>query len=539
MKIFKKNTFTDLYIQQTIGVSGEIQVFKLQLKKEYAENQQLRSHFVSNLQGLKNISGKYLLTFLQLIDNDQETAILCQTKNVKSLPDYIAGNENISDAELIEIFNQMAKGLETLHQSMLYYPVLQPSSFLVDIDGNVQLSLVDILEFRMYQFQQITPDSKQSYMNYLSHERNNNFFSISMESDIYSLGLIYWHVFLFAKSPVKNWKLITENKFFAPTETIWDPFFDACFNSQVSLRYKNTQSMIKGLPGFVEKPPSSGNSKNSTYAAVPLETPLIHQKQTHYKENNLRAANQQEDNEQNNIIAFIKKRKVVLLVISFLLIYLTYQIFSPPTPGTDPPTKTGANTTTESNPPTAPDPKGLQPSNPIGYTVKPGSEDILTEKGILKKSTKRFYRYFNGKWAYSDENTPLKWNDLKDKEKPVMLKEYFTKNSQEENVNMDAAGDKLAAEKEHVKMEEDKKKAAAAKAAADAAAKAKAEEKEKKDKCKTICDNLSASLKDPINNKNLQKKWLAKVNGFILDYNYNKCDCTDIKKAIDKKRSGL
>jgi len=199
MKIFKKHTFTDLYIQQTIGVSGEIQVFKLQLKKEYAENHQLRAHFVSNVKGLKNISGKYLLTFLQLIDNDQETAILCQTKNVKSLPDYIAGNENISDAELIEIFNQMANGLGTLHQSMMYYPVLQPSSFFVDIDGNVQLSLVDILEFRMFQFQQITPDSKQSYMNYLSHERNNNFFSISMESDIYSLGLIYWHVFLFVK----------------------------------------------------------------------------------------------------------------------------------------------------------------------------------------------------------------------------------------------------------------------------------------------------------------------------------------------------
>mgnify|MGYP000105736364 FL=1 len=100
MKIRKKNTFTDLYIQQSIGISGEIQVFKLQLKKEYAENHQFRAHFVSNVKGLKNISGKYLLTFLQLIDNDQETAILCQTKNVNTLPDYLAGKENISDAEL-------------------------------------------------------------------------------------------------------------------------------------------------------------------------------------------------------------------------------------------------------------------------------------------------------------------------------------------------------------------------------------------------------------------------------------------------------
>ena len=199
-----------------------------------------------------------------------------------------------------------------------------------------------------------------------------------------------------------------------------------------------------------------------------------------------------------------------------------------------PPILTGNGTSTTETNPTAetntPDPKVQLPNNPSGYTVKPGSEEILTEKGILKKSTKRFYRYFNGKWAYSEENTPLDWKDLKDIEKPVMLKEFFKKNSPEVNE----------------KIEADKKKAADAKATADtkadAAAKAKAEEekeKEKKDKCKTICDNLLASLKDPLNNKNLQKKWQAKVNGFILDYNNNKCDCTDIKTKVDIKRAGL
>jgi predicted nucleic acid-binding Zn-ribbon protein len=216
-----------------------------------------------------------------------------------------------------------------------------------------------------------------------------------------------------------------------------------------------------------------------------------------------------------------------------------------------PPIHTGNGTsTTETNPPTTnnptPDPKDQLPNNPSGYTVKPGSEEILTEKGLLKKSTKRFYRYFNDKWSFSEENNPLNWKDLKDKEKPSMLKEYFTKNSQEENVKIEAGKkqttDTKADAAAKAKAEADAAAAAIADAKADADAKAKAEEekeKEKKDKCKTICDKLEASLKEPINNKNLQKKWLAKVNGFILDYNNNKCDCTEIRNKVDKRRAGL
>jgi len=268
MKLLKKNTFTDIYVQQTVGISGEIQVFKLKLKAEYAENKPLRSHFFSSAKALKTYSGKQFLTFLQLIDNEQEAAILFQTKTAKSLPEYLAEKENLSDKELTTLFDQMAQCLGTLHQGMLFYPALQPNSFYVDSDGQVQLSFFDILEFRIYQYQQITPDSKFGFMNYLSPERNGNFFSISLESDIYSLGLIYWHVFLFAKSPVKNWKLITENTYFSPTETDWDSFFETCLADQPKLRFKSTAALIKGLPSFNQTPSVSSQKKHPGYFTI-------------------------------------------------------------------------------------------------------------------------------------------------------------------------------------------------------------------------------------------------------------------------------
>jgi serine/threonine protein kinase len=268
MKIYKKNTFTDLYIQHTVGISGEIQVFKLKLKKEFFENPQLRAHFISNAKALKNCSGKHLLTFTQIIDNEQETAAICQAKNIKSLPEFLAKKKDIEDYWLATFFTKMAMGVEVLHQSMLYHSLLQPSSFFVGADESVQLSLFDILEFRMYQFQQLTPDPKQSFINYLSPERASNFFQISSHSDIYALGLIYWHVFLYAKSPIKNWKLISENKYYSPTETPWDPFFETCFADQTSLRFKNIAALIKGLPSFNQTPPLSSQKKHPGYFTI-------------------------------------------------------------------------------------------------------------------------------------------------------------------------------------------------------------------------------------------------------------------------------
>ena len=418
MKIRKKNTFTDLYIQQSIGISGEIQVFKLQLKKEYAENHQLRAHFVSNVKGLKNISGKYLLTFLQLIDNDQETAILCQTKNVKSLPDYLAGKENFSDAELTELFKKMGNGLDTLHQSMVYYPVLQPSSFLVDDSANVQLSLFDILEFRMHQFQQITPDSKQEFMHYLSPERSGNFFSISIESDIYSLGLIYWHVFVFAKSPVKNWKLITENKYFAPTETIWDSFFESCLNNELKFKSDNKiANIINLLPKNSNvSSQSMGEKEGSSIDIAKFPKP---NNETRRSKKSLMAL---------FLVLFIGVLgitfwKVGLFTAEPPLIITTPDVVQPA--GSIASVDEQPDISKKSPAPISPIPKSDN-KNPAGYTVLETAKSYLTEDGYKTPSNGVTYRYFNGKW---ETKKGTSWIPTKSSEKIYHLASCFSKNA--------------------------------------------------------------------------------------------------------------
>ena len=439
MKTHKKNTFTDIYVQQTVGISGEIYVFKLKLKDEYAENKPLRAHFISSAKALKTYSGKQFLTFLQLIDNEQEAAILFQTKTAKSLPEYLAEKENLSDKELSTLFEQMAQCLGTLHQGMLFYPALQPSSFFVDTDGQLQLSFFDIIEFRMYQYQQITPDSKLGFMNYLSPERRGNFFTISLESDIYTLGLIYWHILLFAKSPVKNWKLITENAYFSPTETVWDDFFETCLQEDVAKRYKNINALVKALPRVGNEVNTSEKNQSQTTAPSAI---IDKEQQNDHTSQNTFETRQPKQNflEIEKLKAMLIKYKTAMIIIIFSLIIIFFQFYQPPIiDPIIPRTTANATTNEESNSGTdnnnktdttlTPDP--LKLVNPPGYTVKTGSEAILTEKGIL--TNKRYYRFYNDKWEYSEQINKDNWKTSPNQDKLVLFIKYFIRNSAEEN----------------------------------------------------------------------------------------------------------
>ena len=76
-----------------------------------------------------------------------------------------------------------------------------------------------------------------------------------------------------------------------------------------------------------------------------------------------------------------------------------------------------------------PDP--LKLVNPPGYTVKTGSEAILTEKGIL--TNKRYYRFYNDKWEYSEQINKDNWKTSPNQDKLVLFIKYFIRNSAEEN----------------------------------------------------------------------------------------------------------
>lgn len=272
-------------------------------------------------------------------------------------------------------------------------------------------------------------------MNYLSPERNNNFFSLSLESDIYSLGLIYWHIFLFAKSPVKNWKLITENTYFSPTETVWDDFFETCLQEQGTQRYKSTHALVKALPRVGNEVNTSEKNQSQTTAPSAI---IDKEQQNDHTSQNTFETRQPKQNflEIEKLKEILKKRKVAIAVVLILVIAGLFKFCSPAGTIIDPP-KPEATVNATSNEEVSvnsEEEKTDKLINPEGYTVKPGKEAVLTENGLNKDGA--FYRYFNGKWEVkpkTSDATKSNWQPLKDVDKSFIIALFFSINSSEEN----------------------------------------------------------------------------------------------------------
>ena len=69
---------------------------------------------------------------------------------------------------------------------------------------------------------------------------------------------------------------------------------------------------------------------------------------------------------------------------------------------------------------------------PEGYTVKPGKEAILTEKGLEINSA--YHRFYQGKWETKPKNadgSKGKWNEIKKEDKAYILSTCFDKKKEE------------------------------------------------------------------------------------------------------------
>jgi hypothetical protein len=165
--------------------------------------------------------------------------------------------------------------------------------------------------------------------------------------------------------------------------------------------------------------------------------------------------------------------------------------------------------------------EGAELINPKGYTVKPGSEAILTSKGLLNTTNNRFYRFFNDKWEFSEKNTPDKWNTVNTADLAVVISKYFSFNTVEQN---NKAQEK---EKEKVKKDDPKVKIDE---------KGKDDTKKEKDPCEATCAEIARLVNKSINKKSQDLPIFKADANKVKD---SDCDCKGGQSKLKAKLVGL
>ena len=252
-----KTTYNGTYSQviELETTEGKI-LLKQQLKEHVLQDPFVRANFLSGIRFLKTLKDSTLLTIDEVIETSDEVSIVCKNDGFQQLGVYLATQNQLSDAFLVELIKKMLAGIDTIHKNSIFHQGLNPNSFAINQKGDVKLTLFGTLEHRLYH---LIPSvgkenpSIQNAINFYSPERKVNYGVINQESEYYSFGLIIWYLKCVQLNLAKTKDLVLNFPEYSTTGSVWDKVIEACLQEDPKKRPNSIEKIIELLP-VVEEP---------------------------------------------------------------------------------------------------------------------------------------------------------------------------------------------------------------------------------------------------------------------------------------------
>jgi serine/threonine protein kinase len=201
---------------------------------------------------LQSIKSPVVMGFSRVERNSKNVEVYASMSPGRSFPEYLSSLSSISDERFTELVTQLAVCIEAVHSEGFYHQALNPNSFWVTEDGEIQLTLFETLEMRFCQQQaeeiQSIP-SIQAIQQYLSPERRNDLKTLSFSDEYYSFGLIAWYIWCWKIGRIS--KQTTQNTLppFEATGTPWDRLWDSCLHKNRAIR----PNLIDSIKSIIEE----------------------------------------------------------------------------------------------------------------------------------------------------------------------------------------------------------------------------------------------------------------------------------------------
>lgn len=205
---------------------------------------------------------------VQIYDHFKEgtsTYIAMEYVNGKALNDIIQGNEKIPIPLAMFILYQIALGLFHAHSKKVVHRDIKPHNILISNDGEVKLTDFGIAKASGDAANDITsPGTVIGTPAYMSPEQFSGTADISFQSDIYSLGVVFYEMLTGVK-PYKNefspevltciarGKCTPATKYIKKLPGIAKKILRKTFNPKSSARYKTLFPLIKLLRKYFKK----------------------------------------------------------------------------------------------------------------------------------------------------------------------------------------------------------------------------------------------------------------------------------------------
>jgi serine/threonine protein kinase len=229
------------------------------LNKEYVHNENIRKRFLAEAKNMFKMSHPNIIKVNDLIDDGDTVAFVMEHIEGETLKEHLDRKGKLNDDEIKNLFSQMLEAVGYVHEQNLVHRDIKPSNFMINPKGKIKLLDFGIAKNTDNQSSDYTQTGTSQNMGtpmYMSPEQVKSTKDVTLQSDIYSLGVVLWQIVM-GKRPYDTntistfelqTKIVTEP--LLKTNTNWDKFISIATAKDINDRYTACENWLIDINGF-------------------------------------------------------------------------------------------------------------------------------------------------------------------------------------------------------------------------------------------------------------------------------------------------
>jgi serine/threonine protein kinase len=217
------------------------------LNQEYVRNENIRKRFLAEARNMASMSHPNIIKVTDLIDDGDTVAFVMEHIEGETLKEYLERKGKLSDDKIKTIFSQMLEAVSYVHDKKLVHRDIKPSNFMINSEGQVKLldfGIAKNTDTNSADYTQTGTSQNMGTPMYMSPEQVKSTKDVTLQSDIYSLGVVLWQMVM-GKKPydlktLSTFELQTKivNEALRSTHTVFDQVIALATHKELHNRIK-------------------------------------------------------------------------------------------------------------------------------------------------------------------------------------------------------------------------------------------------------------------------------------------------------------